>query len=105
MDGRSRNISGVVDGRIDRSRPSLGSGNSKTASIQLISVDRWICFESLRSDTSSRLTNFRNTRPFVAAQVWISYAQFEAKAEMETARAVFRRGYDHIRRQGLKEER
>lgn len=38
-------------------------------------------------------------------QVWMSYAQFEAKTEMETARSVFRRGYDHLRRQGLKEER
>jgi len=38
-------------------------------------------------------------------QVWISYAQFEAKTELETARSVFRRGYDHLRRQGLKEER
>lgn len=41
----------------------------------------------------------------MSAQVWISYAQFEAKTEMETARGVFRRGYDHLRRQGLKEER
>eukprot|EP00752_Nemacystus_decipiens_P007357 g6579.t1 len=38
-------------------------------------------------------------------KVWISYAQFEAKTEIETARGVFRRGYDHLRRQGLKEER
>lgn len=38
-------------------------------------------------------------------QVWISYAQFEAKADIVAARGVFRRGYDHLRQQGLKEER
>lgn len=38
-------------------------------------------------------------------QVWMSYAQFEAKTDLETARSVFRRGYDHLRRQGLKEDR
>ncbi|CAM9591176.1 unnamed protein product, partial [Laminaria digitata] len=37
--------------------------------------------------------------------VWISYAQYEAKGDLQAARSVFRRGYDHLRRQGLKEER
>ena len=40
-------------------------------------------------------------------KVWITYAQHEAKTavDVEAARGVFRRGYEHLRKQGLKEER
>ena len=37
--------------------------------------------------------------------MWISYAQYETKGDLVAARGVFRRGYDHLRKQGLKEER
>lgn len=40
-------------------------------------------------------------------KVWITYAQHEARTttDLEVARRVFRRGYEQLRKQGLKEER
>ncbi|CAM9184148.1 unnamed protein product [Ascophyllum nodosum] len=40
-------------------------------------------------------------------KVWITYAQYEATTagDLGAARDVFRRGYEHLRKQGLKEER
>ena len=38
-------------------------------------------------------------------KVWISFAQFEGIREPETARTVFKKGYDALKQEGLKEER
>lgn len=54
---------------------------------------------------NTNITTTTTTTTLLHTQVWISYAQYEAKTDMETARGVFRRGYDLLRRQGLKEER
>ncbi|CAM9707427.1 unnamed protein product, partial [Ectocarpus sp. 4 AP-2014] len=66
----------------------------------------YIDFEAENSETERARQLFeRLLERTQHVKVWISYAQYEAKTELDTARAVFRRGYDHLRRQGLKEER
>ena len=47
--------------------------------------------------------------PYIITQVWISYGQFECNTDtegcLEVGRQIFRRGYDSLKSQGLKEER